>query len=308
MTMRWGVLGAKSRIYQQRLKPAFTQSDQHEVVAEASRHNGDESPYCELVRRSDIDAVYIPLPNSGHKQWILAALDAGKHVLCEKPLTLSPGETEAVFSAAQASNRVLLEAYMWPHHPRARRVLGLLADGELGELRSLRAAFTWPADDLTDHRFDERGAGALFDVGIYCLGPALLACDRDHEDVMATAIRNHLLVDVSMTGFVDWGEGFGSSFDVSFQAPPRRLLEITGTEGVLTLPGYHAPGPDEPSEIHIRLRDDTVRKIDVPGGNAFVDMVDHFAAVVDEREHPIFGRLESCRMARVIDALHAAAP
>jgi D-xylose 1-dehydrogenase (NADP+, D-xylono-1,5-lactone-forming) len=308
MTIRWGVIGATSRIYRRSLRPAFEFSDEHEIVAEASRNGDDESPYVELLARDDVDAVYIPLPNTGHKPWILAALDAGKHVLCEKPLTLSAGDTDTVFAAAKAANRVVLEAYMWPHHPRARRVLDLVADGELGELRSIHSVFTYATTDLSDHRFDERGAGALFDVGIYCLGPALLATQRDPVGAMATAIRNDLHVDVSMTGFVDWGEGVGSSFDVSFEEPARRLLEITGTEGVLTMPGYHAPGPEEPSQIHILLRDDTQRTIEVPGANAFVGMVDHFAAVVDERERPVFGQPESCRLARLIDALHAAAP
>jgi predicted dehydrogenase len=136
----------------------------------------------------------------------------------------------------------------------------------------------------------------------------MMMTQRDHVAVMATAVRNPLRVDVSMTGFVDWGEGVGSSFDVSFETPPRRLLEVSGTQGVLTMPGYHAPGPEEPSQIHIRLRDDSQRTIDVPAGNAFVGMVDHFAAVVEERERPVFGPQESCRLARVIDALHAAAP
>jgi D-xylose 1-dehydrogenase (NADP+, D-xylono-1,5-lactone-forming) len=307
MTIRWGVIGATSRIYRRSLKPAFEASDEHEVVAEASRRDGDDTPYAELLRRDDVDAVYIPLPNTGHKPWILASVDAGKHVLCEKPLTLSALDTDEVFAAAKAANRVLLEAYMWPHHPRARRVLDLVADNELGDLRSIRSVFTYASDDLTDHRFDERGAGALFDVGIYCLGPAILTTRREHTAVMATAIRNDRGVDVSMTGFVDWGEGVGSSFDVSFEVPPRRMLEISGTEGVLTMPGYHAPGPEEPSQIHIRRRDDTERTIEVPGANAFVGMVDHFAAVVHEREAPVFGHLESCRMALVIDALHAAA-
>ncbi|HEY4332903.1 MAG TPA: Gfo/Idh/MocA family oxidoreductase [Ilumatobacteraceae bacterium] len=303
--LRWGIIGATSGIYRGALAPAFAASDRHEVVAEASRRDGNEAPYAELMTRTDVDAVYIPLPNNGHKEWILRALEAGKHVLCEKPLTMSLADTQEVFAAASSAGRVLMEAYMWPHHPRARRILGLVADGELGELRSVRSTFTYASSDPTNHRFDERGAGALFDVGIYCIGPAMMAAQRDHVDVAACAVRNANGVDISMTGFIDWGDSLGSSFDVSFEAPPRRALDITGTEGILTVPGWHAPGPEEPSEIHVQRRDEVV-VLPVEGGNAFVGMVDQFAAVIDEVEAPVFGRRESERLAAVIDALQAA--
>ncbi|MCU1391952.1 MAG: oxidoreductase domain protein [Ilumatobacteraceae bacterium] len=305
-TLRWGVLGATSRIYRKSLAPAFRAAAGHEVVAEASRDAGDTRPYTDLLRRDDVDAVYIPLPNSGHKPWILAALAAGKHVLCEKPLTLSAADTIEVFDAAVAADRVLLEAYMWPHHPRARRILQLVADGSIGRLDTVRSAFTYASSDPTDHRLDERGAGALFDVGIYCLAPPMMMVGRDHVDVAAAATRNVAGVDVAMSGFVDWGSGVGSAFEVSFEAPSRRILELTGTEGVITVPGWHAPGPETPSQILVQRRDDTVETIEVEGANAFVGMMEQFATVVRGEAAPVFGRTESVRLAVLIDALHAA--
>ena len=304
--LRWGVVGATSKIYRNSLDPAFEAADRHTVVAEASRIDGDEAPYGELLARSDVDAVYIPLPNSGHKPWILASLAAGKHVLCEKPLTMSAADTAECFDAADHAGRVLMEAYMWPHHPRARAVLQLVKDGSIGQLRSVRSVFTYPATDPSNHRFDERGAGALFDVGIYCIGPAMLMTGRDHVAVAAAAVRNELGVDVAMTGFVDWDEGAGSSFDVSFESPHRRVLEVSGTSGVITLPGQHAPGPEGPSQILVQRRDDAVETHEVPGANAFIGMIDQFADVVEGNAQPVFGRTESVRLARVLDALHAA--
>ena len=304
-SLRWGVVGATSKIYRNALQPAFAAADRHTVVAEASRIDGDEAPYRELLARADVDAVYIPLPNSGHKPWILASLAAGKHVLCEKPLTMSTADTVECFDGADRAGRVLMEAYMWPHHPRARAVLQLVEDGSIGELRGVRSVFTYPADDPTNHRFDERGAGALFDVGIYCIAPAMLMTRREHVRVSSAAVRNRLGVDVAMTGFVDWGGGVGSSFDVSFEAPHRRVLEVSGTTGIITLPGQHAPGPEAPSQILVQRRDDTVETIEVPGANAFIGMVDQFADVVEGRAQPHFGRTESERLARVLDALHA---
>ena len=110
-----------------------------------------------------------------------------------------------------------------------------------------------------------------------------------------------------MTGFVDWGQGFGSSFDVSMQAPNRRLLEVSGTTGVLTVPGDHAPGSEEPSQILVQRRDDTVETTTVPGANAFAEMIRQFGDVVAELEHPVFGPAESKRLAAIIDALHVTA-
>ena len=304
--VHWGVIGATSGIYRRALRPAMEAAAMHEVTAEASRRDGDESAYAELLRRSDVDAVYVPLPNSSHKEWIVRALDAGKHVLSEKPLTLSAADTAEVFAVAAMNDRVLMEAYMWPHHPRAERVLQLAGSGEIGDVLSIRSAFTYPAADPTDHRFDERGAGALFDVGIYCIAPAMLIAGRDHRSVAAIADRNDIGVDITMTGLVDWGDGLGSSFDVSFRAPQRRLLEITGSEGILTLPGHHTPGPETASEIVIDRRDGSREVIEVDGANAFVGMIEHFELLLEGDEPPLFGETESVRLAQVLDALHAA--
>ena len=196
--MRWGVLGGGSRIYAKSLAPAFAAAG-HEVVALARRDGASFAPYDELLRQDDVESVYIPLPNDMHAEWIHRALDAGKHVLCEKPLTLSPQHTAEVFDHAEAAGRVLLEAYMWPHHPRARRLLELASGGQLGTLQSGTARFSWPMNLASgDHRLDQRGAGALFDVGIYCLAPFLLAARREPVTCAATAVRNIDGVDVTM--------------------------------------------------------------------------------------------------------------
>lgn len=94
--LRWGVVGATSNIYNQSLKPAFGANERHRIVGEASRSDGGDDPYGMLIERSDVDAIYIPLPNDSHKPWILRSLAAGKHVLCEKPLTMSTADTVEV--------------------------------------------------------------------------------------------------------------------------------------------------------------------------------------------------------------------
>jgi predicted dehydrogenase len=260
-----------------------------------------------MLARDDIDAVYNPLPNHLHAEWTHRALDAGKHVLCEKPLTLSAADTEAVFEHAEDAGLTVLEAYMWPHHPRAQRLLALVRDGEIGWPQWGRAQFSWPMDMAAgDHRLDLRGAGALFDVGIYCIAPFMMMARRDASAVGANAVRNMVGVDTTMTGWVDWSGGFGSSFHVSFEAPASRQLGLVASEGVVTVPGSHAPGPLEPSTIVVERLDGSVEHIECAGGDAYQGLAEHFAAVVAGAAQPVFGRTESVRLASVLQQLHIA--
>ncbi len=306
--MRWGVIGASSRIYRGKIVPPIEASDRHVVVAEASRDaDGSDAPYAELLRRDDVEALYIPLPNDSHKRWILAALDAGKHVLCEKPLTMSVADTDEVYDAAASAGLTLIEAYMWPHHPHNQALLAV-ARTELGALRFARGAFSFPLGRPNDHRFDERGGGALFDVGIYCLGPSLLLAPREPVKVAAAAVRNEHGVDVSLSGWLDLGEGFVTSCEVSFESVYVRSFMITGTEGQVTIPDWFAPGPGpgEPSSIDVLRRDESVHTIGTAGVNAYGEMLDQFADVARHGATPRWGASESKLLARWIEALHTA--
>lgn len=302
--IRWGVLGGSSRIYHGALLPAFEQLG-HEVVDAPSRHGDDLTPYTAMLARPDIDAVYNPLPNHLHAEWSHRALDAGKHVLCEKPLTLSPGESASLFDHAESVGLTILEAYMWPHHPRARALLEMARGGSLGTLQSGRASFSYPMDMSSgDHRIDPRGAGALFDIGIYCIAPFLLIADRDPVGMAATATRNDFGVDISMAGWIDWGSGFSTTFDVTFDGPTRKEMALSASLGLVNLPGSHVPGPLEQSNIIVERRDGSFDTIECAGANAYAEMVAHFEAVVAGRESPIFGRVESLRLAAILDELH----
>ena len=305
--LRWGVLGASSRIYRGKLSPPLNARDGHQVVAEASRAaDGSDAPYAELLRRSDVDAVYIPLPNDSHRQWIIKALDAGKHVLCEKPITLSVTDTDEVFAAAEAAGRVLIEAYMWPHHPRHQVLLGA-ARNELGDLRSSQGMFSFALERTTDHRFDRRGGGALFDVGIYCLGPALLLAPRHPVGAAAAAVRNEHGVDVSFSGWVDLGQGFTATVNASFESVYRRSLLVVGTHGSISVDHDLAPGPLGPTTVQVVRRDDSVIEHPSAGADAYGEMLDQFAAVVAGEAEPVWGPAESRLLARWIDALQTAA-
>jgi len=304
--MRWGVLGGGSRIFRKSLLPAL-EACGHEVVDAPRRDGTSLAPYEAMLHRDDIDAVYNPLPNHLHAEWTHRALDAGKHVLCEKPLTLSVADTISVFDHAAAVGRTVLEAYMWPHHPRARTLLQLVRSGQVGSPQWGNAQFSWPMDlSSGDHRLDHRGAGALFDVGIYCIAPFMLMARRDAATVASNAVRNMAGIDLTMTGFVDWGGGFGSGFHVSFDAPSGRSMSLATSEAHIQLPGWHAPGPAAPSTIVVTRRDDTVEEISCAGGNAYEGLVAHFVDVVRGDAAPVLGREESVRLASVLQQLHIA--
>jgi predicted dehydrogenase len=306
MPFRWGILGGRSGIYQRRLKPAFESTDRHPVVAEASRSDDGLGAYDAVLARDDLEAVYIPLPNALHAPWILRALDAGKHVLCEKPLTMTAADTEHVVAAARASGLALVEAYMAPHHPRFQLVQTLAREGGLGTLHLHRGAFTFTLDRPADHRWDLTGGGALLDVGVYCLAPALDLAEREPLDVAAAATINDAGVDTSMTGWLDFGDGFQAMFEVSFQAPFRRRQEIVGSDGALSIDDP-VPGPDEPGQLTIERDGDRLDHIPTPGGDAFVAMLDQFAAVARGEAAPVFDLDASIRLARTLERLRAAA-
>ncbi|HAP78110.1 MAG TPA: hypothetical protein DCR14_18750 [Acidimicrobiaceae bacterium] len=305
-SLRWAVLGGSSGIFRRSLAPAFVEMGQH-VVDAASRDGESLEPYADALARSDVDAVYIPLPNHLHAEWIHRALEAGKHVLCEKPLTLSPGDTASVFDHAESAGLVLMEAYMWPHHPRARTLLELVRSRALGSPQWGTGRFSWPMDmNSGDHRLDFRGAGSLFDVGIYCIAPFMMMARREPAAVAANAVRNMRGIDVSMTGWVDWGGGFGSGFAVSFDAPHQRQMDLVCSEAIVEVPGMHTPGPAGVSELVIRRRDESVERVLCDGGNAYALMVKQFVHAATGEQAPVFGRAESERLARVLQGLHAA--
>jgi hypothetical protein len=129
----------------------------------------------------------------------------------------------------------------------------------------------------------------------------MLMAGRDPVRVAANAVRNSEQVDTTMTGWIDWGHGFGSSFHVSFDAPSHRTMALTTREAVLTLPGSHAPGALDMSELCVERRDGTVERIACAGADAFAELVQHFGEVVAGSATPVFGRAESVRLAGVLE-------
>lgn len=319
--LRWGIVGCAG-IAINAVMPAIQQSASGSLAAIASRNldKGREvasrfnvpkayGSYEELLADEDIDAVYIPLPNHLHKEWAIRAAEAGKHVLCEKPLALTAAEAEEMAAAAAKAGVVLTEAFMYRHHPRWSRIRAILDGGEIGELRAIRGAFTFNnAEDLANIRLKpEWGGGSLYDVGCYPLSAArfLLGQEPEAVTVLAQFSDRHGGVDMMASGLAEFPGGVGLTFDCGMWTEHRQLLEIVGSEGTIELPlAFTAGGDDAAFTVTVRGE----KRTEVPeSANPYVAELDDFAAAAFGERPPRFAPADAVKGMAVLEACLASA-
>jgi len=312
------VIGATANIAQRAVLPALTESPTCEVVSVASlgRPDGDYdtfgaarvvATYEDVLSDPDVEAIYIPLPNSLHPEWTIKAAEAGKHVLCEKPLASTAIEATAMAAACDAAGVLLFEAYMTPFHPRSVVFDDVVRSGRLGELRFARTAFTGILKDKKNHRWaPEMGGGAILDVGIYCLAPLLAAAGRSPLGLAASATMTPSGVDSSFAGWLDFGGGLTASFECSFETPERQQIEIVGTDAALTMERTFTPGPDD-TRLTLLHRSGETEQLESEGGNSYRGMVDHVAAVLRGGAAPRRTPADAIEVATLIDRLRTIA-
>ena len=290
--------------------------DEVDVVAVASRDLARASEqasslevpralgsYEALLSDPDVDAVYISLPNSLHVEWSVRALEAGKHVLCEKPLARSVEQVERAFDAADAAGRVLAEAFMWRHHPQARRLVELLP--QVGELRVVRAQFSFALDSL-DPASNIRlsgglEGGAMMDVGCYCVSAARLIAGEP-EAVTGQAVFDE--VDLRFTGTLSFASGVLAHFDCGVDTADRAELEVAGSAGGLLLRDpFHSLEP----VIEVRAADGSVERVEAERDNPYACELRDFAAAVAGERSPLLGREDAVGQARAIAGLYESA-
>src|SRR5438132_10286358 len=230
--------------------------------------------YDELLADPDIEAVYVSLPNAFHVEWSIRALEAGKHVLCEKPLSRNPEEVEQAFHVAEREGRFLMEAFMWCHAPQLGRVQELLRDGAIGELRLVRASHSFTADDPRDIRLlTELDGGSLMDVGCYCVHAARFFAGEP-ERVYAEPVRNEAGLDVRLAGTMLFPGGVVSHFDSGLDVPVREELELVGATGALFLSDpWHTYSP----RLELR-RDGGVEEVPVDTRDAYGAELENLSA------------------------------
>jgi predicted dehydrogenase len=255
--------------------------------------------YEELVADPDLDAVYVALPNSLHVEWSIHALEAGKHVLCEKPLGRDPDAVAHAFDAAERAGLVLMEGFMYRHHPQIKRLRALLDEGAIGELRLVRAQFDSTLGRAEDVRWvRELGGGALLDVGCYCVsGLRLLA----GEPVLAFGQQalTERNVDVRFAGTLRFPDGVLGTFDCGMDVEPTQALEAIGSEGSILV---RRPFTADLEGVTL-TRGGEVEEIEVESANRYALQVENFARAVRGEEPPLLDARESVSQARVLDAL-----
>jgi len=261
--LRMGILSTAT-IGIEHVIPGLQGSERCEVVAIASR---DESrarataeqlgiprahgSYEALLADADVDAVYIPLPNHLHARWALAAAEAGKHVLCEKPLAMDVGEAQEMINGCREAGVVLMEAFMYRLHPQWLRVRELVAAGELGEVHTIQTMFAYDNRDPEDIRNTaEYGGGGLMDIGCYCIDVARMVFDDE-------PIRTEGLVridpefgtDTHASGLLEFPGDRHATFTCSTQSAPDQRVHIAGTKGHVTVELPFNLPPDRPGRL-----------------------------------------------------------
>jgi xylose dehydrogenase (NAD/NADP) len=315
--VRWGLLGTAH--INRRVIPAMRATRRSLVAAVASRDPARAQAYARewtipiahgsydaMLRDRDIDALYIPLPNALHVEWTLRGLDAGKHVLCEKPLALNPDDVDRLEAVARDRQRVVAEGFMYRHEPLFGALLELVADNAVGALRTISSAFTFQLQRLADVRLDrELGGGSLWDVGCYGVNAARVVARREPIAALGVATLTATGVDAAFSGLLQFPDGITASIHSSFQADYRSSLEVAGESGVLRVSRPFRPGREEHIEID---RGDEIVRMRVEGSPMpFVRQLEDFVAAVLDGRPPTVSLRDSRGNAAALVALHEAA-
>jgi predicted dehydrogenase len=282
--------------------------DPTKAEAFAARHSIPKvyRSYPELVEAADLDAVYVPLPNGLHAQWTLAALAAGKHVLCEKPFTANAAEAERVAEAAARSERVVMEAFHWRYHPLAHRLIDIVQSGELGRIRRIEAAFLFPLPKWSDIRWQlDLAGGSLMDIGCYAIHIVRTLAGAEPEVLRAVSkprspgvdrwTRAELGFADGRTGQVTAGMWAGSVF--------RAHARVTGERAVLSV-----INPLSPHMFNlVTVRGSGTRRERVPGRPTYEYQLEAFVSAITQGEPVLTGPSDSVANMRIIDAIYRAA-
>jgi predicted dehydrogenase len=313
MPLRWGILST-ANITDKLLDSGTDQ----EFVAVGSRDGARAEAYArekgiarahgsyeDLLADPDVDAIYNPLPNALHVEWSIRALQAGKHVLCEKPLSRRPEDVDRAFDVAEREGRVLAEAFMWRHHPQVARARELLDSGAIGDLRVVRAHFAFRAGNPDDIRLQAAlDGGGLMDVGCYCVSGCRTLAGAEPERAWAELVPGGHGVDVALAATLRFPGDVLAHFDCGLSYPGGSLLAAAGTEGSFALAD---PWHGNDAVIELRRADGSVERIDAGPANSYALELADFEAAVRGEGSPLLGRDDALGQARTIAALHTSA-
>jgi predicted dehydrogenase len=262
--LRWGILSTAT-IGRTKVIPGIAGAPNCEVVAIASRHLEAAravaaahaiprayGTYEALLADAEVDAVYIPLPNHLHAPWTIAAAEAGKHVLCEKPLALTAAEAETMIEAADRAGVALMEAFMYRHHPSWVAVREIVASGRIGPLVAIQSWFSYYNDDPANIRnVLDTGGGALYDIGCYSVNLSRMLFDAEPSRVTGAIGRDPLGgTDTVVAGILAFGDRL-ATFTASTRAEDDQRVDVYGTKGRISVEIPFNIPPDRPTRIHV---------------------------------------------------------
>jgi D-xylose 1-dehydrogenase (NADP+, D-xylono-1,5-lactone-forming) len=318
----WGLLST-ARI-NRHIIAAAAESDQFDIVAvgsrtqEAADRYGEEhrigsahGSYDALLADPAVEAIYISLPNGMHADWTIRALEAGKHVLCEKPFSRHPSDVERAFDVSERAGLVLSEGFMWRHNPQADAIVNLVRDGVVGPLRMLRASFSFqlaPVHGPDDARFDPLlDGGSLMDVGCYCLsGMRLIAGEPLRVTAMAEVGPSG--VDVAFSGVAAFEGGVLGHFDCGFVLPLRHEIEVVGEDGSLFVPDpWHIRAPGIEIRRMTPSREPITEMLHMPAIDSYRLQMENVSGAIRGTAELRLGRADAKGQALAIAALYESA-
>lgn len=313
--VKWGVLGA-ARIAEKAVIPAIMQTENCSLEAIASRNpekagrflsqfhaaKGYEA-YTQLLSDPEVHAVYVPLPNALHKEWVINALLAGKHVLCEKPLGLNPQEVREMFDISRKADRILMEGFAYIHNPLIRQMRNIIQSGGIGEVRHLLSSFSF---DLSGRKEDIRwsralGGGAVYDLGCYLVHLARYLTEKEPTVVDAVATLHPIeRTDLSTTALLQIDRGLTMSFHVSFEQGRRMLFEAQGTKGCLST---EQPFNESGTLTYTVINEKGNQPFQIESPNNYALEIAHVNAVIRGEALPIITEEDSIHNAEVLTSI-----
>lgn len=283
----------------------FSSRSPERAAQAAARYGGiGFADYDALLADPDIDAVYVPTPNAQHAEWVRRALDAGKHVLCEKPLAVTAREARELIDRAANAGLVLAEAFMYAHHPRYARLREMVAEGAIGELRGIHVSFTFDASAELEHSGfrGAPGSGAIYDVGCYAVHVGRMLCLTEPEAVTAHAAASELHGDVDMSTslLIEFPDGVGVTAQLGMWSADLDAVTVIGSRGRIEVPSAFLPG--EESAVLLVSDADGVRRIECDRLDHYRLQIERFRAVVNRQEDPLRPADDAVAQAAVLEA------
>ena len=303
--LRWGLLST-ARINRALITP-LRASPRNVLAAVASRAQDRAEAYAKewnisrafgsyeaMLADPDVDVIYNPLPNHLHAEWTIKAAQAGKHVLCEKPMAITVEEVEAMAQAAAKYKVVIAEAFMYRHHPQTLKMKELIDDGAIGKVQLVRGSFTFTLTREGDVRLDPTmGGGSIWDVGCYPISCARTMIGAEPVEIFGWQVTGKSGVDESFVGQLRFPGGELAQFDCGFRSPLRAHVEIVGSEGTITVPTPFRPGLNS-QFILTRGKDSDKREtVTVPGQELYIGEVEDMADAILNGKSPLVSLKDS---------------